>query len=258
MRAEGSTALAREHFADAFERIRLRNYQRILDDIESRGGLRDKSVLDVGSSNGWFLDAASGRGCRGYGIEPDPFFCERARASLPAGVDIVQGYFPRDLPAGWGPFDVISFHDVFEHLEEPLAVLQACRERLADGGLTVLSLPSADGFVYRLGVLLYRCGWQVPLERMFQVHYPYPHLFYFTLGSLTLLAQRAGFDVVRVGRVDGFAVGGALSRARMDETLGALQKATRYATAAALVLFALLQRLMPADNIFVILRPRSV
>jgi SAM-dependent methyltransferase len=257
-RAQAPTALDRERFADAFRAIRLRNYDRILDDLESRYGLRGKRVLDVGSSNGWFLGAAAKRGCRGYGIEPDAFFCERARASLPLDVEVVQGYFPGDLPAGWGPFDVITFHDVFEHLEAPLEILQACRERLAAGGVAVVSLPSADGFVYRLGGLLYRLGWQVPLERMFQVNYPFPHLFYFTPRSLLSLARRAGFDVVRVGRVDGFAVCGSLSRAQMDEAGGAWQKATRYATAGALVSFALLQRLMPADNIYVILRPRGV
>lgn len=257
IRRLSTTVLDRARFLDAFRPLRLRNYRRVLDDLDGDGGLRGKRVLDVGSSVGWFLAATAARGARVYGIEPDGYFCERARASLPPGIEVVQGYFPRDLPPSWGPFDVITFHDVFEHLDAPLAVLESCRERLAQGGVTVLSLPSAGGFVYRLGVWLYRLGWEMPLERMYQVHYPFPHLYYFTPRSLALLAQRAGFEIVRIGRLDGFAVRGALARARMDEAASVPQKIARYVMAAALVSFALLQRFVPADSIYVILRPRG-
>jgi SAM-dependent methyltransferase len=249
--------LDRTQFDDAFRSLRLSNYHRILDDIAERKPLAGARVLDVGSSSGWFLQAAAERGCRCFGIEPDPFFCEGARATLPAGVEVIQGHFPEQVPAAWGLFDVITFHDVFEHLDDPQAVLAACRARFAPGGLLVLSLPSADGFAYRLGTRLYRMGWKSPLERMFQVNYPYPHLFYFTRESLTRLAQRARYEVVRTGRIDGFAVRGSLHRARLDEPDNALQSVAQYATALALVGMALVQRALPADNIYVILRPRD-
>jgi SAM-dependent methyltransferase len=252
-----ATALDREQFADAFRSIRWRNYGQILDQVGTRVSLAGALVLDVGCSVGWFLEAAAARGCRCLGIEPDAFFCERAREALPASIELAQGYFPADLPPGWAPFDVITFHDVFEHLPDPRAMLRACRERLTSGGVTVLSLPSADGFVYQIGRLLYRLGWKGPLERMYQVHYPFPHLFYFTPKSLALLAQRAGFEVVHIGRLDGFAVSGALARARMDEGGGVMQAVATYLNAAVLVAFALLQRALPSDNIYVILRSRN-
>jgi SAM-dependent methyltransferase len=250
-------ALDREQFADAFRAIRSRNYGRILDEVATRVRLDGARVLDVGCSVGWFLEAAAARGGRCFGIEPDGFFCAQARRALPSNVELAQGYFPVDLPAGWEPFDVITFHDVFEHLPEPLAVLQACRQRLRSGGVTVLSLPSADGFVYQIGRLLYRLGWKGPLERMYQTNYPFPHLFYFAPKSLTLLARRAGFEVVHIGRLDGFSVSGALARARMDEGDGIVRVAAGYLNAAALVAFALLQRALPSDNIYAILRSRD-
>jgi 2-polyprenyl-6-hydroxyphenyl methylase/3-demethylubiquinone-9 3-methyltransferase len=41
-----------------------------------------------------------------------------------------------------GPYDLIALTDVLEHLEEPRACLRALRERLAPGGLLVVSTPN--------------------------------------------------------------------------------------------------------------------
>jgi SAM-dependent methyltransferase len=169
----------------------------------------------------------------------------------------MQGHFPADVPVGWGKFDVITFHDVFEHLADPHRILGACRARLARGGVLVLSLPSARGFVYRLGKLLYRGGWRRPLERMFQVNYPYPHLFYFTMKALRQLAEANGLEVAGAGRIDGLAVRGSLHRARLDESAPGVGTLEQYATALGLAAIALVQRALPPDNIYVILRPRE-
>jgi SAM-dependent methyltransferase len=249
-------ALDRTQFDDAFRSLRSRNYRRVFDRVAHHISLPDAKLLDVGSSSGWFLESAVERGCRCFGIEPDPFFCERARRSLPPSVQVIGGYFPRDLPAEWCPFDIITFHDVFEHLEDPVGTLEACRERLTEGGLVILSLPSAQGFVYNLGVLLHRFGWKAPLERMFQVNYPFPHLFYFTRASLERLADHTGFEVVAGDRLDGFAVRGSLHRAKLDESTNVVAMIGQYAKALGLVGFALVQKILPADNIYVILRPR--
>jgi SAM-dependent methyltransferase len=250
-------ALDRTQFDDAFRALRSSNYRRILDAVAQQVSLPQARLLDIGCSSGWFLESAAERGCQCCGIEPDSYFYRRARESLPPSVQVVEGYFPRDLPAQWGPFDVITFHDVFEHLEDPVGILEACRERLTDRGVVILSLPSADGFVYRLGLLLHGLGWKAPLERMFQVHYPFPHLFYFTPASVERLAERVGFKVVASGRVDAFAVRGSLHRAKLDESSNAIAVAAQYAKALGLVAFALVQKALPTDNAYFILRPRS-
>lgn len=250
----GESLLDRTQFEEALRALRLANYQHILGRLGTLVSLSGCRLLDVGCSTGWFLEAATSAGCACYGIEPDEFFYRRLESRRPPGVQVVHGFFARDVPASWEPFDIITFHDVFEHLTEPLAVLRAVRERLAPGGLLVLSLPTADGFAFRLGRLLCAAGVPQPLERMFQVQYPFPHLFYFTRSSLATLAGRAGFEPVLTEGLRSFSARGAVSRAHMDRGGGPVW---RYGNASALVVFALLQHVLPADNLLAIWRLKA-
>lgn len=254
---EATGRLDRSRFDEAFRDLRRDNYEQILDAVDRIRHLDGAQVLDVGCSNGWFLSAADRRGARCFGIEPDPFFHERARRALPGDVKLVNGFFPGDLPHEWPRFDLITFHDVFEHLEDPVGVLDACATRLTPRGLLVLSVPSADGFVFRLGTVLRRLGFGGPLERAFQVHYPFPHLLYLAPHSLEVLAARAGFEVVRELPLRGFRLRGSLRRAQMDEAADAVGRLSGYANGAALALFALLQPFVQADNIAAVLRLKN-
>ena len=254
----GSAAslLDRGEFEDAFYSLRVANYDTILTELAHLGSGRQ--LLDVGCSSGWFLSRALTRGYDCHGIEPDEFFLQQARRRLPSTIELVHGLFDNDVPAAWGGFDVITFHDVFEHVPEPVSTLEACRRRLAPDGLIVLSVPSSAGFVYAIGTWLYRLGFGGPLERMYQVHYPYPHLFYFNDRSIAVLADRAGFDVVRSFGLAGFSVRGALHRARMDKAAGMLGHLRNAVSAAALASFALIQYGLPSDNAVFILKPKPI
>lgn len=251
-----ASRLERTQFEGALRDLRLENYAFILGQLERVAPLAGRKLLDVGCSSGWFLDVASRAGCVCYGIEPDEFFFDQARAAAQPGVQLAHGSFPRDLPAEWAPFDLITFHDVFEHLPEPQAILRACREMLTPDGRLVLSLPSADGFAFRLARALARLGLRGPLARVFQLNYPYPHLFYFAPRSLATLAERGDF-AIEVQRLRAFSPRGALHRARMDRADGPLSALRAYMNAGVLVLFALVERVLPADNVLVVLRPKA-
>lgn len=249
----GDSAYDRSKFEDAFREHRFANYDLIFHRLAQRRAWSHGSVLDVGCSSGWFLEAAAARGMECFGVEPDAFFSERAQESLGDRAEVVNGFFPDDLPADWGPFDLITFHDVFEHLENPMSVLRACALRLAPGGILLLSVPSADGFVFQIGRALRTLGYGEPLERMFQVHFQFPHLYYHGSYSLQTMTQRAGYDVQGILPVPSFSLRGAVGRAAMDKsTDGSRWK--RPLNIAALVGFALLQPLFPADNIVAILQ----
>lgn len=253
----GSAQLDRSQFEAAFRTLRLANYARILRRLQQLTPLARRSLLDVGCSVGWFLDMATRTGCVGYGIEPDGFFFSRLAENLPPGCHVVQGFFDRDLPADWGPFDFITFHDVFEHLADPVSVLRAARNRLAAGGYVVLSLPVADGFVFHTSRRLYQLGISGPLERMFQINYPYPHISYFSRQGLIGVARQAGFATVLMEPLRSFSTRGALRRAQMDRADGILTTIGQYLRAATLLAFAAVEWFLPADNVLVILRPES-
>ena len=78
------------------------------------------------------------------GIDLSPESVERARsrlrdigASERLDAQVGSAYEP---PAG--PFDLIALTDVLEHLENPRACLATLRDRLAPGGLLVISTPN--------------------------------------------------------------------------------------------------------------------
>jgi SAM-dependent methyltransferase len=171
--------------------LRLRNFGRILQAIEPFRSRPAPRLLDVGSAHGWFLDAASTRGYEVTGLEPDAGIL----AAHGGRHRVIRGLFPQDLPAG-ERFDVISFHDVFEHLPDPDAVLRACVASLEPGGLLVLNLPSSRGPLFRAAQPLAALGWRRPLDRLWQRGFPSPHLSYFDPDNLSRLAGRHGFEPV--------------------------------------------------------------
>jgi len=80
-------------------------------------------------------------------------------------------------------YDCISFHHVFEHMPDQLAVLSAARERLAPGGLLMIRIPVANGEAWRS----YRSDW-VQLD-------PPRHYYLHSERSFTLLAEQAGLQI---------------------------------------------------------------
>jgi SAM-dependent methyltransferase len=101
-------------------------------------------VLDVGCGTGFLLEQLAGRGFSGVGVDLSPDSVEHANRRLAEigaadrlRAEVGSAYEPPD-----GPFDLIALTDVLEHLEDPRRCLAALRERLAPGGLLVISTPN--------------------------------------------------------------------------------------------------------------------
>ena len=101
-------------------------------------------VLDIGCGTGFLLERLAERGFSGVGVDLSPESVEIAQARLhELGVaDRLEAragsaYAPPD-----GPFDLVTITDVLEHLEDPRACLRAARDRLAPGGVVVVSTPN--------------------------------------------------------------------------------------------------------------------
>jgi 2-polyprenyl-3-methyl-5-hydroxy-6-metoxy-1,4-benzoquinol methylase len=99
----------------ALKPLRTVTFREILDDV-AQDVPPPASVLDVGSAHGWFMEEAERRGYVATGIEPDATMAARSR------VNVIRGFFPE---AAQGPYDLVTFNDVFEHLPEPSRMMRA-------------------------------------------------------------------------------------------------------------------------------------
>lgn len=183
---------------EGLEVLRRSNFEILARRIDSAAPLPGKKLLEVGSAKGWFLEAAARRGAAVRGIEPEVANAEIARAN---GFDVELGLFPDGL-INRGPYDVIVFNDVLEHIPGPRGVIRDVAGLLAPGGLAVVNLPSSDGAIYHIARSLDRLGLSSPYERLWQKGFPSPHISYFNPANLRFLAERDGL----MARIDAFAL----------------------------------------------------
>lgn len=86
------------------------------------------SALDVGASNGAFVDHLHARGVTAIGIDPDP---NMAREHI----------FTATTHGVVGSFDLLTYHDVLEHLLDPAGEIGRAFDLLNGGGILVVDVP---------------------------------------------------------------------------------------------------------------------
>lgn len=92
------------------------------------------SVLDIGCGSGSFLRAARAAGARAAGLELDPVGLKACRV---AGLEVSSGSL-FDVGVPEGPWDVVTFWDVLDHLEHPGEAIRIVAREMRPGGLVVL------------------------------------------------------------------------------------------------------------------------
>jgi SAM-dependent methyltransferase len=170
---------------DGLEAIRRANFETLLDRLAKHRPIAGRRLLEVGCAKGLFLEAATRRGALVHAIEPE---LENARIARARGRTVEDGFFPQDL-ADKGPYDVIVFNDVFEHLPEPAQALAAVEALLRPGGIAIINLPTSDGFLYQTASALDRLGFNSSFDRLWQKGLPSPHVSYFNAANLLALAR---------------------------------------------------------------------
>lgn len=107
-------------------------------------------LLDVGASNGGLVRRAQELGFQAAGLEPSADVCALARRAH--GVVMFAGTLAeqRFPDASW---DVITLHDVLEHVLDPVDELREIRRVLAPGGLFACETPTSSSLDFAdLGV----------------------------------------------------------------------------------------------------------
>jgi SAM-dependent methyltransferase len=194
--------------------LRERNFARILDLLAPLAPTAAPRLLEVGCAHGWFLKAAAERGFQVRGIEADPDMAPCTQADL----GITHGFFPDVLQPG-ETFDVIIFNDVLEHIPDVRQALAHCARVLEPGGLLVVNAPDRRGVLYRIATLLARFGRTGPLDRLWQVGFPSPHLYYFAPADLVRLTAPLGFTELRRSRLESVSLRDLWPRIRYDTAL---------------------------------------
>ena len=124
----------RERAIEGSDPARARRRWRLAVRIAAAADGAPPSVLDVGCGAGEFLRVAGEAGARTAGIEIDPRAATVARA---AGLTIAEGSI-HDVAVPAGPWDLVTFWDVLDQIEDPPAALRAVLPRLRSGGVLLV------------------------------------------------------------------------------------------------------------------------
>ncbi len=144
------------------------------------GGRR---LLDVGSGLCVFAYGMRRLGWECTALDPDERAARHAREV--AQVEAVHADFVRWRPTGQ-PFALVSFNKVLEHVVDPIAMLAHARECLVRRGLVYAELPDGEAAIA-----------EGPGREEFFIE----HHHAFSLRSIALLAERAGFQTLQTERL---------------------------------------------------------
>jgi 2-polyprenyl-3-methyl-5-hydroxy-6-metoxy-1,4-benzoquinol methylase len=147
-----------------------------------------RRLLDVGAADGLLSRQLTARGWRVTAIEGDPAL---AQAGARHCERMITMNLDREIPVGEGPFDVIVYGDVLEHLVDPLRVLVDLDRSLDAGGFVIISVPNIAHLWIRLLLLLGHFDY---LDRGILDQ---SHLRFFTERSLRAMLADAGLTTER-------------------------------------------------------------
>jgi SAM-dependent methyltransferase len=159
----------------------------ILSRLGAGGGRR---LLDVGSADGYLAEILSARGYEVTCLEGDKELAARAVGKCRR---VVVADLDHEIPSLDGPFDVILYGDVLEHLRDPLRVFSALNAHLAGDGRACVSVGNVAHLWVRLQLLLGRFDYTEGgglLDRT--------HLRFFTLRSFLRFLEDADMHVVEL------------------------------------------------------------
>jgi len=143
---------------------------------------RQPTVLDVGSGLCVFLHRMKEAGWRCTALDPDGRAVAHAREVV--GIEAVCGDF---LSANrLGPFDLIAFNKVLEHVQNPVGMLARSAMHLSKDGFVYVELPDGEMAVQ-----------EGPEREEFFIE----HHHIFSAASLAMLGARAGFSVRVIERL---------------------------------------------------------
>jgi len=107
--------------------------------------LAGRTALDVGCGAGLLAEPLARLGASVTAVDAAPELIEAAREHA-AGQKLEIEYRASTVEAVEGHFDLITAMEVIEHVADPAAFVRSIAQRLAPGGLAILSTPNATSW----------------------------------------------------------------------------------------------------------------
>lgn len=104
-------------------------------ELAAQRGDRPQRILDIGCGAGGFVMHCLQRGHDAWGVEAN---ANLARFMTPEALRRVHFGLAEEFPCQGEPFDVITFWDSFEHIEQAFELLDRLRALLKPGGLVYI------------------------------------------------------------------------------------------------------------------------
>jgi len=152
---------------------------------------RNVSILDIGTGRGSFLIL-----CKFFGLKNlmGTDITESNRNFLrDFGIEIKIGDL-RDLALG--KYDIVTFHHVLEHLEDPADFLSRLKNILNDNGVGHLLVPNEGSLNSRFKSLLSKYKLK---KRAYKHLSPGHHLWFYDKRTLVKLLEKFGYKIEYIG-----------------------------------------------------------
>lgn len=147
-------------------------------------------VLDIGCGNGYLLEAAISRGWSARGYDVDEKSTRAVSERL--GIEVNHGDFlSGDVGDG---YDLVTMHQVLEHLKEPNKYLKKIHSLLKTDGHLFVAVPNIKSLSSRLKYYLEQKG--LRRKNIGKYYDTAHHVLYFEPQTLVSLLDNHGFRVV--------------------------------------------------------------
>ena len=162
-------------------------YLSLIENYISQGKL-----LDIGCGNGHLLEAAIKRGWLVNGYDVDKNSTEIVANRL--GIEVLSGDFFEKYSQLDNVYDLVTMHQVLEHLKNPGAYLNKVHDLIKDGGYIFIAVPNIKSLSNKAKFFLERI--RIKKRDIGKYYDTSHHVLYFDPTTLTSLLHKHGFKVV--------------------------------------------------------------
>jgi 2-polyprenyl-3-methyl-5-hydroxy-6-metoxy-1,4-benzoquinol methylase len=163
----------------------INTYNRRFEVYEKYLKKEKRTLLDIGSGPGVFLEAAKNRGWEVTGIEPNLFAADHTKK---LGFNIINEMYDKKLSEQLNKYDLINLTLVLEHIVNPVELIKLAYNQLNENGLISIVVPNDYSPFQKIlhNNYNYNDWWVVPDH----------HLNYFNRDSLNHIISKNKFKIV--------------------------------------------------------------